>query len=294
MTLFSIPYYSHLSLLPSDPAPFTIPTVSSKRSEQPLVSLSNYPLPDGNWRWVSKSWMIDMRSDSGEVQHDGFEYNWLFRQHNWRAQVGGLSAGGWVRRRRWVRLMMRPAKTQKHHAVDDDTGTSTLTTGSTWGGMRRHSIGTTLPPSIITHGSSDSNYYLSADEVWLGDDAELDWGRCHRLMKQIALDGRKLELWKLWLGHPGGGKGKQMEMEVASASQTWTPTVPKEYIIPVLQAHVGSHLQGIARCVDFLLGRLSPAPVRIPGFACRVFADIGAGGTSDGAECRAGAKLACQ
>ena len=111
MTLFSIPYYSALSLLPTDPSPFTLPNTSQKRSEQPPITLDAYPLPDGDWRWVSRTWMIDMRnSDSSIVQHDGFEYNWVFRQRKWRAQVGFLSAGGWVRRRRWVRLMMRPSK----------------------------------------------------------------------------------------------------------------------------------------------------------------------------------------
>ena len=63
------------------------------RSEQPPLSLESYPLPDGNWHWVSRCWMIDMRTDTGEVQHDGFEYNWFFRRHNWRAQIGSFNAG---------------------------------------------------------------------------------------------------------------------------------------------------------------------------------------------------------
>src|SRR6266511_997646 len=107
-----MPYYSSLSLLPTDPAPYTLPDASNQEpSHQPPVTLTTYPLPDGTWRWVSRSWMIDMRSEStqGQVQHDGFEYNWVFRKHNWKAQVGPLNAGGWVRRRRWVRLMVRLA-----------------------------------------------------------------------------------------------------------------------------------------------------------------------------------------
>ncbi|KAF8350060.1 hypothetical protein F5887DRAFT_858528, partial [Amanita rubescens] len=104
LTLFSTRCYSHRSLLPMDPAPFTLPSTSFSRSKQPFKSLNDYQFPDGTWRWVSKSWMIDMRSDSGEVQYDGFEYNWFFRRHHWRAEVGPLSAGGWVRRRRWIRL----------------------------------------------------------------------------------------------------------------------------------------------------------------------------------------------
>ncbi|KIK93743.1 hypothetical protein PAXRUDRAFT_144397, partial [Paxillus rubicundulus Ve08.2h10] len=110
ITIFSTPFYSRLSLLPTDPQPFTIPSSNNNRARQPNVSLTNYPLPDGTWRWVSKAWMIDMRTDLGGVQHDGFEYNWLFCKKHWHADSGKFGAGAWVRRRRWVRLMMRPAK----------------------------------------------------------------------------------------------------------------------------------------------------------------------------------------
>ncbi|KAI0308199.1 hypothetical protein B0F90DRAFT_1680930 [Multifurca ochricompacta] len=108
ITAFSTPYYSRLGLLPHDPPAFTIPEADGRRDRQPQVSLHDYPLPDGTWRWVSKTWMVDMRSE-GEVHYDGFEYNWFFRRHKWRPEPGGFNAGGWVRRRRWVRLMMRPA-----------------------------------------------------------------------------------------------------------------------------------------------------------------------------------------
>ncbi|KAG0708859.1 hypothetical protein DFH29DRAFT_345129 [Suillus ampliporus] len=116
LTLFSSQYYSHLSLLPIDPPQFTVPSTSLKQSRQPNITLSNYPLPDGTWRWVSRTWMIDMRTDSGEVQYDGFEYNWFFREKNWHAEIGKLSTGAWVRRRRWVRLMMRPAQHTAGHS----------------------------------------------------------------------------------------------------------------------------------------------------------------------------------
>jgi hypothetical protein len=41
---------------------------------------------------------------------------------------------------------------------------------------------------------------MDASEVWKGDDVEQDWHRCHDLMKKLGRDGRKLELWKRWLG----------------------------------------------------------------------------------------------
>lgn len=178
LTLFSIPYYSSNSLLPSDPAPFTMPSaVSLKRAHQPSVSLKEYPLPDGNWCWVSNSWMVDMRSDSGEVQHDGFEYNWIFRTHHWHPQVGPLSAAGWVRRRRWVRLMMRPGKKRRMVTEEgdgmNDGPTPTITSlslRSSWNGWDKR-LSTT--PSLFTNTTSQRDtFYLP--EVWQGNVDE-DW-----------------------------------------------------------------------------------------------------------------------
>ncbi|KAK2461912.1 hypothetical protein APHAL10511_006375 [Amanita phalloides] len=177
LTLFSTRYYSHRSLLPMDPAPFTLPFTSFSRSMQSFMTLDDYQFSDGTWHWVSKSWMIDMRSDTGEIQHDGFEYNWFFRKHHWRAEVGPLSAGGWVRRRRWIRLMMRPAK----HPPDDH-------------------IANALP----------SNGLINAANVWQGPTSEDNWSRCHAFMKRLDTDGRKLEVWLSWLRPLSmDGKGKQ-------------------------------------------------------------------------------------
>jgi len=266
MTVFSIPYYSSLSLLPSDPSPFTLPNAPTKRSKQPPVSLETYPLPDGNWHWVSRCWMIDMRTDAGEVQHDGFEYNWVFRQHNWRARVGHFNAGGWVRRRRWVRLMVRPAKPRKegHEIGTPSTGSSSL--GSTAHKPNRQSISSSFPPSVLT-GSTDINDHfaqIDPDEVWLGD-AETDWQRCRNLMRRFSRDGRKLELWRLWLGfyHPehkekflspdpkGKRRDKQwtedegpLPSEVTAADILSKETVsiaPRDHVIAVLRTH-GQHM----------------------------------------------------
>lgn len=253
MTLFSIPYYSALSLLPSDPSAFTLPNASHKRSEQPPITLTTYPLPDGSWRWVSRAWMIDMRnSDSGVVQHDGFEYNWVFRRHNWRAQVGFLSAGGWVRRRRWVRLMMRPAKNKPHA---DFEGSASSSSASSRTNLLRHS---TTPSNL---SSLSELHNVTVETVWYGN--EDDWRRCRSLMIRYARDGRKLDLWRIWLGyyHPSyqnhfvdtsdADKGKRrhkqwteddgplpsQHLEVDAAShQSMTPP-PREYFIPILHKH---------------------------------------------------------
>ncbi|KAI0047837.1 hypothetical protein FA95DRAFT_1605785 [Auriscalpium vulgare] len=226
ITLFSTAYYSPLSLLPHDPPPFTIPEADGRGDRQPQVSLTDFPLPDGTWRWVSNAWMIDMR-DEGEVQFDGFEYNWFFRRYKWRAQVGTASAGGWVRRRRWIRLMMRPAR--------NSPDPNLLTNGAT-------PAADSQPSS--SSGSSALDLEVDEKDVWKGDEG--DWRRCRLLMRQLITDGKKLEVWKDWLGiqPPQDSKGKKKQWteddyslasEVAHEmlSTNWRPIhakPPAEYI----------------------------------------------------------------
>ncbi|KAG6813784.1 hypothetical protein H0H92_007196 [Tricholoma furcatifolium] len=247
MTLFSTPYYSRLSLLPSDPPPFTIPDVVSTSSKQTNISLDDYPLPDGTWRWVSKCWMIDMRSDTGEVQHDGFEYNWMFRTHNWRAEVGSLSAGGWVRRRRWIRLMMRPSGQSLNNYEHEDLSTPSVSTGTAW---HRSSVGSSLSLSVQA---------LDASTAWTGDDVDGNWLKCRSIMKYLGRDGRKIELWKIWLGNtlPSShnvkvsdtkGKGRETEGARADPPSDGRPTErdstfdnlqvpPREWLVSILRKH---------------------------------------------------------
>ncbi|KAK0198310.1 hypothetical protein F5146DRAFT_1131309 [Armillaria mellea] len=161
-TLFSLPFFSRRSLLPRDPYPFTVPCASNKRN--------------GNWEWVSKAWMVDMRSDSGQVQYDGFEYNWMFRKKHWTAEVGGFK---FVRRRRWIRLMRRAAKTVPKR-IDDDNGTIPQST----------SMVSNLPDELLEQ---------RADEIWLKGDLDARWGEYCKLMKGAGRDAKKLELWKRWL-----------------------------------------------------------------------------------------------
>lgn len=192
LTILSSPYYSHLSLLPTDPPQFTIPSDSLKQSRRPNISLSNYPLPDGNWCWVSRSWMIDMRTDSGEVQYDGFEYNWFFREKHWHAEIGKLSSGTWVRRRRWVRLMMRPAQ----HTIAHLEGSPSPSTSKS----RLSDLPLDTSFFSLIHPQSEialEELARSADLKWEG--SEQDWLHCHRLMRMLGGDGRKLELWRMWL-----------------------------------------------------------------------------------------------
>lgn len=173
-SLFSSTRYSSRSLLPNDPPPFTVvepqpslingKPVKAQESSQPNVSLTEFPLPDGNWCWASKEWMIDMRNEN--ISYDGFEYNWFFRRHNWRRKAGRLNAGGWVRRRRWVRLMERPPLI----ALEKEDESEKLVHSAT----------------IVT------------TDVWLGD-AD-DWSRVSRVMRECGRDARRMEVWKEWLG----------------------------------------------------------------------------------------------
>lgn len=243
LTVLSSPYYSHLSLLPIDPPQFTIPSDSFKRSRQPNISLSNYPLPDGTWRWVSRSWMIDMRTDSGEVQYDGFEYNWFFRQKHWHAEIGKLSTGAWVRRRRWVRLMMRPAQ----HAIAHSEGSPSPSTSKSRLSDRpldTSFVSLVHPQSEITL----DELVLSANLEWEGN--EQDWVRCHRLMRRLGRDGRKLELWRMWLSPylsdvsntdlvdkgklPESDSSPSMRLEDGSSG---IQIPPLEYLGAILQNH---------------------------------------------------------
>ncbi|CAE7105499.1 unnamed protein product, partial [Rhizoctonia solani] len=193
ITIFSIPYYSKLSLLPNDPPPFTVPNEpAGRRSSQQSTlrapgALADYQLPDPTWRWVSKYWMVDMRGD-GEVQQDGYEYNWCFRSKGWRASIGSFNAGGWVRRRRWVRLMMRPANAGSPSSpLAHEDGFITTPASS---------IPTPTPPSTTTLNESEKNEREDA-LIWRGDDG--DWLRVRDALRTFRSDGRRLEVWERWL-----------------------------------------------------------------------------------------------
>ena len=280
--MFSIPYYSHLSLLPWDPPAFTLPDSSEPshgqfyltKSHKPTITLSSYPLPNGDWKWVSKSWMIDMRGD-GQVQYDGFEYNWLFRKHKWSA-----TSAAWVRRRRWIRLMMRPAKQRLHPDAKGQISLSASSSPSVGiparqsqspapsnGGRSRYSWRSgilSLPSSVSSPLSVDSS--IAPGFIWQGDGVD-DWERCHDYLRSLTRDGRKLEVWKLWLGLGGVVESEDVKVNVDGIninkkqwtedegllpSQTIVKTPkfvdvsaipPREWIVVAIREHVSISLQ---------------------------------------------------
>jgi hypothetical protein len=178
--------------------------------------------------------MIDMRGE-GVVQHDGFEYNWFFRRGKWSPEVGTLSAGGWVRRRRWVRLMVRPA-------VKRPTSSAPNTPNPQ---------GTVAPPSVPESQSSGASSAIG--EVWQGDVAA-DWERCKALMRRVGRDGRRLELWRTWLSAYLPMEGTKLprpkqwtedsvmmpsEADYAAIQHTKEPIdINKQAISEVIRAHV--------------------------------------------------------
>jgi hypothetical protein len=191
----------------------------------------------------------------GEVQWDGFEYNWSFRQRGWRPHVGMAGSGGLVRRRMWVRLMMKPGRPLKRGGGDGSSSGSIISGLS----LVTPDQDSPRPASSIFRWPelTDDFLDLRADDVWKGDDPEEDWERCHFLLRQLGRDGRKMELWKRWLGLEEKGKGKErtvtatkqwsedeapLPSEVARTQQGIPPSRGKSprltHVTPVLRAHV--------------------------------------------------------
>ena len=217
-----------------------------------------------------------MRSDSGEVQYDGFEYNWRFRQEGWRAEAGSMGFGGLVRRRRWLRLMMRPGR-NKAPAIMDKTNSIIYSNPSSGassafdhspGNRESADVGSFSPlPSVVLSASEMDDKELGANDVWKGDSVEMDWHRCHLFMKRLGRDGTKLELWKRWLEtdperkDSAQCKGKQKQWtedsgplpsEAAEHRQVDVKVYDKpalEHIAAVLRVHVGA----IYAVISFLI-----------------------------------------
>jgi hypothetical protein len=57
--------------------------------------------------------------------------------------------------------------------------------------------GTPSSPGVEAHSPSQ----FDVREIWRGD--ENDWSRCHAALKTLRGDGRRLELWKSWIGDEG-------------------------------------------------------------------------------------------
>ncbi|KAL5050142.1 hypothetical protein BDW71DRAFT_174858 [Aspergillus fruticulosus] len=102
---FGIPLYSSQSLLNIDPAPWV--NASGKRS---FVDITNAQVPDPSWEWAWKTWYVDM---SGDVDEQGWQYAFSFsRSSSWHGTHPFWHS--FVRRRRWVRLRVKKASTERN------------------------------------------------------------------------------------------------------------------------------------------------------------------------------------
>lgn len=168
--------------------------------------------------------------------------------------------------------MVRPAK--RHHEHDDSSNAPTRTnspgpnssTGSSSGRRNNRKSVASMLPSVLTGTTRSSAFTdhwedMNPDDVWLGDSVEADWDRLHHFMKRFGRDGRKLEVWRLWLGyyHPEhkdkfteiDGKGARREKqwtedegplqsEVACLelfSKESVALAPRQHVIPVLRKY---------------------------------------------------------
>ncbi|KAL4764286.1 uncharacterized protein BDW70DRAFT_108289 [Aspergillus foveolatus] len=102
---FGVPLYSHQSLLNTDPAPWV--NATGKRS---FVDITNAQVPDPSWEWAWKTWYVDM---SGDVDEQGWQYAFSFlRSSSWHGTHPFWHS--FVRRRRWVRLRVKKASTERN------------------------------------------------------------------------------------------------------------------------------------------------------------------------------------
>jgi hypothetical protein len=183
-----------------------------------------------------------------QVQQDGFEYNWMFRNRGWRAQLGPLSSGGYVRRRRWVRLMMKPATLSPHSSTSLPVSAASSSGNLSY----RPSVEIDLSKDIPVE-RLDQEVLLN---VWKGD-AEGDWERCRKVLKDLGRDGKRLEAWRLWLEvdvdvdeyefipedkrkQDGPANDKNASEAPEDGAQTAVTETRRERILRVLHQHVRS------------------------------------------------------
>ena len=222
------------------------------------------------------------------------------RSRKWGPDPGFMSNRGLVRRRRWIRLMMRPAQARHN---DLDSLVSTPGALSVLPELPHIEEGATRPPSVLLTALDEDEGTV---DVWRGDEG--DWDRCHLALRHLNRDGRKLELWATWLGVPEGVAVSRRSSRVPStflhqaagqssmdrrdediSEQTEadrltadtgarTSKAHRSFIIPVVRAHVSRcrGLSGSSSLTLWIIGIGSIGHVRIPGFAGQVSATSGA------------------
>ena len=97
--LFGVPFYSHQSLMQFDP-----PAWVNRDFKESPVDVRDAQTPDPSWTWAWKCWYVDMSSD---VDEDGWQYSFSFHSRfAWHGSHPWFHS--FVRRRRWLRLRVKP------------------------------------------------------------------------------------------------------------------------------------------------------------------------------------------
>jgi len=112
-----------------------------------------------------------------------------------------------VRRRKWLRLMVylpslvtSDSKGVFHppsHIPSASEPTSPFPTGSSSADLTTGKLASSSPMSSKNYKGPEFDVL----EIWRGN--EHDWSRCHTALKTLHSDGRRLELWKSWIGDQG-------------------------------------------------------------------------------------------
>lgn len=111
--LFGIPLFSSRTLLNFDPSPWV-----DRFFEHSPVNIITAQLPDPSWEWAWDQWYVDM---SGDVDHEGWMYNFAFHNHMATWHGNKVWFHSFVRRRRWLRK--RRKRSRNYHGYRDDTFT---------------------------------------------------------------------------------------------------------------------------------------------------------------------------
>jgi len=92
-----------------------------------------------------------------------------------------------VRRRRWVRLMMRPGSVAAKAGEADAASAAENETSS---GHDRTGVDKSSQGGL-------EDLVLEPEFIWKGDDE--DWQRCFQAMKKAGRDSAILDLWRTWI-----------------------------------------------------------------------------------------------
>ncbi|KAK9457379.1 hypothetical protein V1511DRAFT_166433 [Dipodascopsis uninucleata] len=97
LVAFGTPFFSKNSLLNFDPPAW----VDANFNYSPVDILSA-PVPDPSWKWVWRTWYVDM---TGDVDDQGWSYSLNFSSSSWHGSH--IWFHSLVRRRRWIRKRCR-------------------------------------------------------------------------------------------------------------------------------------------------------------------------------------------